>query len=404
MFSKRKKNSICLAKGFKSAAIASGLKKNKKPDLALIYSEVPAAACGMFTKNRFAAASVRISREHLKTKKSQAIVANSGNANCYTGKKGLMAARETVRLAAGLLGLRENLVLVASTGIIGKQLDFAKIKNSLPLLVSSLNSKNGAKVARAIMTTDTRAKELAVRINVGNKVVTLGATAKGAGMIAPDMACTERTRSTSLGVRPEPVEGRSRSATMLCFITTDASIQYFALKAALQEAVESSFNMISIDGCMSTNDSVIILANGLAKNNIINLNDGNFHKFKAALREICLGLAKMIVQDAEGASKFITIKISGAKTDLQAKKAALSIANSNLFKTAAYGQGQNWGRVIAAIGASGAQAKEGIKLYCSSFKKKDISVKANLRCGKGTATVYTSDLTPEYVRINAEYS
>ena len=382
------KNALSLPQGFSSSAIACGLKKNNQLDLALIYSEVPAASFGMFTKNRFAAAAVKVCREHLQAGRSQAIVVNSGNANCYTGKIGLSNARKTARLTAKLLGLKEKFVLVASTGIIGRQLDFAKIKNSLPFLTGSLSRNNPALVAEAIMTTDTKPKELAVRLKLGNKMITLGAVAKGAGMIAPDMACTERRRS----------------ATMLCFITTDGLIEHSALKAALQEAVESSFNMITVDGCMSTNDSVVILANGLAKNKIIRLKDSYFFKFKTALSQICLGLAKMIVRDAEGATKFITIKISGAKNTLQAKQAARAIANSNLFKTAAYGEGRNWGRIIAALGACGVEVNEQIKLRCSSFKQKDILVEADLQCGCGSATVYTSDLTPEYIRINAEYN
>ncbi len=374
------KNALCQAKGFEAAAMAAGLKKNNQFDLALIYTDVPAVSCGMFTKNRFAAAPVIICKEHLKAKQSQAIVVNSGNANCYTGVAGLKVAKETARVAAELLGIKNNAVLVSSTGIIGKLLDISKIAHAVPFLVKSLNTNGGQKVARAIMTTDTKPKEAVAKIKIGNSGVTIGAVAKGAGMIAPDMA------------------------TMLCFITTDAAIEYAALKEALRDAVDTSFNMITIDGCMSTNDSVIILANGMAKNTVIRLADAQFLKFKTALKEICLSLAKMIVQDAEGATKFITIEVSGAGNNAEAKKAALAIANSNLFKTAVYGQGQNWGRIIAAIGASGVKAKERIKLQYSSFKKKNIVVKADLGCGVGKATVYTSDLTPEYVRINAEYN
>lgn len=374
------KNALCRAKGFKAGAIACGLKKDNKLDLSLIFSDVPAVSCARFTKNRFAAAPVIVCKEHLRGKQSQAIVVNSGNANCYTGEAGLKAAKETARLAARLLGIKDNAVLVSSTGIIGRLLDVSKIARALPFLVKSLNKKNGKKVAYAIMTTDTRPKEDAARVKLGNSSVTIGGIAKGAGMVAPDMA------------------------TMLCFITTDAAVEYAALKEALGEAVETSFNMITIDGCMSTNDSVIILANGMAKNPVIRLGDANFLKFKIALKEICLNLAKMIVRDAEGASKFITIEVSGAQNNVQAKKAALSIANSNLFKAAVYGQGQNWGRIIAAIGASGVKAKERIKLEYSSFKKKNILVKADLGYGMAKAVVYTSDLTPEYVRINAEYN
>lgn len=382
------KNAICQPKGFKASAIACGLKKNKELDLALIYSEATAVACGMFTRNKFAAAPVKVCREHLKAKQSQAIVVNSGNANCWTGAKGLLAAQETTRLSAELLGLRQKSVLVASTGIIGKPIDFAKIKKALPILINSLAKNSKAQAARAIMTTDTRPKELMARIKMDDKIITLGAMAKGAGMLAPDMACIER----------------SRSATMLCFITTDALIQYSALKEALKEAVENSFNLLSVDGCMSTNDSVIALANGLAQNKLITSSGNNFPKFKAALKEICLGLAKMLVYDAEGASKFVAIKVSGAKDNCQARRAALAIANSNLFKTAVYGENPNWGRIVAAVGASGAEAKDDIVIACSSFKKKNISVKVDLKSGPGMATVYTSDLTPEYVRINASYN
>lgn len=377
---KEHKNSITLAKGFKSQAIAAGIKKSGGLDLALIYSEVPASAWGMFTRNRFAAAPVELCREQLKSKKAQAIVVNSGNANCYTGKPGMETARNTACLSAELLGIDKKMVLVASTGIIGRLLDFSKIKKALPSLVSSLDRDSGNKTAQSVMTTDTKPKALARELTIGGKKVIIGAIAKGAGMIAPDMA------------------------TMLCFITTDALIEYPALKEALRQAVENSFNMITIDGCMSTNDSVIILANGLAGNKKVCLGARDFSKFKTALSEMCLGLAKMIVRDAEGASKFITIQVSGAKDDPQAKRAALAVAHSNLFKTAVYGGGSNWGRIVAAVGASGVEARERIKIEGDSFKKKDIIVTIDLRVGRGKAVVYTSDLTPEYIRINAGYN
>ncbi|MDO8749131.1 MAG: bifunctional glutamate N-acetyltransferase/amino-acid acetyltransferase ArgJ [Candidatus Omnitrophota bacterium] len=377
---KEYKNAITLAKGFRSQAIEAGIKKSSGLDLALIYSDVPASACGMFTKNKFAAAPVELCREYLKSKKAQAIIVNSGNANCYTGKPGMETAKNTTCLSAELLGIDKKMVLVASTGIIGRPLDFSKIKKALPSLVGSLDRSSGNKTAQAIMTTDTKPKALARELEIGGKKVTIGAIAKGAGMIAPDMA------------------------TMLCFITTDVLIEYSALKEALKQAVEYSFNMITIDGCMSTNDSVIILANGLAENKKVCLGTRNFSKFKTALSEICLGLAKMIILDAEGASKFITIQVSGAKDNTQAKKAALAVANSNLFKTAVYGGGANWGRIVAAVGASGVEVREKIKIEGDSFRKKDIIVKIDLRLGRGKAVVYTSDLTPEYIRINAKYN
>ncbi len=374
------KNAICAPLGFLACAVEAGIRKNRRLDLGLIYSQAPAVACGMFTQNSFAAAPVVISKSHLETKKAQAIIVNSGNANCYTGKKGLATARKTAALIANLLRLRNSSVLVASTGVIGRDLDFQKIKLAAPGLIKGLSKANGSRVALAIMTTDTHPKELRTRINLCGKAVTIGAVAKGAGMIQPDMA------------------------TMLCFITTDCAIQYPALKAALKEAVVNSFNMITVDGCMSTNDSVLILANGLAANRPIALKSNDFHKFTIALKEICLGLARMIVRDAEGASKFITVRVSGGRNNNEARKAAFQIANSNLFKTALYGENPNWGRIIAAVGQSAVRVRDNLGIKFTSLKKTDIVVDVDLRVGRGKSVVYTSDLTPEYVRINAEYN
>jgi len=373
-------NAICQAKGFKASACACGLKKNNRLDLALIYSEVPALACGMFTKNKIIAHPVKICKERLKSRRTQAIVVNSGNANCYTGERGRAVAERTTALSAELLKIPRERVLISSTGIIGKVPDFAKIRSAIPGLVHSLNCKDGSRTAEAIMTTDTHPKEFLRRISIGGTIVTIGAIAKGVGMIAPNMA------------------------TMLCFITTDAAIEYTALKAALKEAVDKSFNMITIDGCMSTNDSVIIMANGLAKNKAIKRQDPDLARFSKALSEVCLNLARMIILDAEGATKFITIEVSGARNDQQAKQAALAIANSNLFKTAVYGENRNLGRVIAAVGASGVEVNEDASIQCSSLKNKFVKVRVDLKTGSGTARVYTSDLTPEYIRINAEYN
>lgn len=374
------KNAICSPCGFQAAGRAAGIKKSGGLDLALLYSQVPALACGVFTKNTFAAHPVVVCRKHLKGKKAQCIIVNSGNANCFTGKEGGEVVRKTVSLTASLLKIKENLVLPASTGIIGRQLDFTKIKDSLDILAHSLGVKNGDDFARAIMTTDTRPKELKTNFLINGKVVAIGAAAKGSGMIAPDMA------------------------TMLCFITTDARIEYNALKKALKEAVEESFNMISVDGCMSTNDSVIIMANGLAGNKAIRPQGRDFLKFSGRLKELCLELAKMIVRDGEGASKFIAISVSGARNNREAKRCALQIANSNLFKTAMYGQNSNMGRVVAAIGSAGLKLKDNIRVTHSPLTNKDIELKVNLMSGKGSAAVYTSDLTPEYIKINAGYN
>ena len=377
---KSEMNAICRAKGFKASARACGLKKNNRLDLAMIYSEVPAIACGMFTRNKIIAHPVKICKEHLKSRLAQVILVNSGNANCYTGEKGRAIAERTAGLCAELLKIQKKRVLISSTGIIGKVPDFAKISSAIPGLVKSLNDKDGSRAAEAIMTTDTHPKEWTRKVSIGGTTVTIGAMAKGVGMIAPNMA------------------------TMLCFITTDAAIEYPALKAALKEAVDKSFNMITIDGCMSTNDSVIIMANALAGNKKIKLRTGDFAKFSEALSQVCLNLARMIILDAEGATKFITIEVSGAMNNQQAKQAALAVANSNLFKTAVYGENRNLGRVIAAAGASGAQIKENAAVKCSSLKNKFVKVKVDLKIASGTARVYTSDLTPEYIKINAEYN
>ncbi len=377
---KEVKNAICAPEGFKASALSCGLKKKGGLDLGLIYSEVPANAAGVFTANKFPAAPVILSKKHLKNGRLQAIAANSGCANCFTGKRGMISAENTADFLSSLLKIKSELIAVASTGVIGKPLDFLKIKNSLPTLIDNLSVNAGDRFAQAIMTTDTKPKELKADIFVGGRRVIVAGVAKGAGMIAPDMA------------------------TMLCFITTDALILPVALKKALKAAVNESFNLISIDGCMSTNDSVIILANGIAENKIIAEGSADYYKFFRALKEICLGLAKMIIRDAEGATKFITIKVFGAKDSSQAKKAALQIANSNLFKTAVYGENPNIGRVVAAIGASGVQVGNNLRLICSSLKKKDIEIKVSLMVGAGQATVYTSDLTPEYIRINARYN
>jgi glutamate N-acetyltransferase/amino-acid N-acetyltransferase len=368
--------------GFKASALSCGIKKRGKLDLALIFSEVPARAAGVFTNNKLPAAPVKVAKEHLKKSNTvQAIIANSGNANSFTGNGGVEDAKKEALYLSKVLGIKAEAVLVASTGIIGKRLELEKIKNAVPSLVRNL-SKNGiAKAARAIMTTDTFAKISSNEFSAGGGRVVITGMTKGAGMIAPDMA------------------------TMLCFIMTDANITQRALRSALKEAVDKSFNCITVDGCMSTNDTVLILANGRAANFLIDAGSKACEKFSDALSAVCLNLAKMMVKDAEGISKFIEIEVKGARNDAQAKRAALAIANSNLFKTALYGENPNWGRVVAAIGASGIDVLEGsLKIRFSSLAKKDIFVDVNLNIGKGRAVVYTSDLTPEYIKINAEYN
>jgi len=367
--------------GFKANGVPCGLKRSGKPDLALFFSEKPAKAACVFTTNSILAAPVVLSKASLKTNKSfQAIIVNSGNANCFNGKAGLKDASDTARVLAKVLGLKKNSVLVASTGIIGKRLAVNKIKSGIPGLVKGLSSNGIGKAARAIMTTDTFAKEFSVKFNLGSKVITICGIAKGAGMIAPNMA------------------------TLLSFVFTDANISQGALNKALKTSVAGSFNSITVDGCMSTNDSVMLLANAKASNALI-CGGENLDKFSEALSAVCLELAKMIVRDAEGASKFIKISVKSAKNQKSAMAVALNIANSNLFKTAVYGENPNFGRIASSAGASGVGIKEeDLKIKVSSLKKKDIAVVVTLNQGKAQAVVYTSDLTPEYIKINAEYN
>jgi glutamate N-acetyltransferase/amino-acid N-acetyltransferase len=368
--------------GFQASGIAAGIKRSGKLDLALFYSDIPAKASCLFTTNKIQAAPIRIDKIHLKkSKEHRTIIANSGNANCFTGEAGLRDAAETAKDLAKALNFKKENILVTSTGIIGRRLPLLKIKKAIPALVKGLSRQGIDKAKRAIMTTDTFVKEITLKFNLGNRVITICGIAKGAGMIAPDLA------------------------TMLCFILTDANITQKALNKALRICVDDSFNCITVDGCMSTNDSIMLLANGAAKNTLVDNWGEHFNIFVKALGIVCLELAKMIIKDAEGASKFIQIEVAKAKSFAQAKQIALSIANSNLFKTAMYGQNPNFGRIIAAVGASGLEVrKKELKIKVSPLNKKEINVNVFLGQGSADATIYTCDLTPEYIRINAEYN
>jgi len=367
--------------GFKANGISCGLKKSGKLDLALLYSEYPAVASAKFTTNSIIAAPLIVCKKHLKAaKKFQAVLVNSGNANCFTGSTGIKDAQISAGYVADKLKIIKNSVLVNSTGIIGKRLDITKIKRGIPKLVSGLSVSGIHKAVLAIMTTDTFSKEISLSLNLGGKPVHLCAIAKGAGMIAPNMA------------------------TMLCFIMTDAVIGKQVLDKALGAVVDKSFNCISVDGCMSTNDTVLVLANGAAGNRIIS-GGKDLSDFSKALEFVCLELAKMIVLDAEGATKFIQIDVNQAKNWQEAKKAALSIANSALFKTAVFGENPNFGRVAAAVGSSGIGIKEGqLKIKLGSLKGKFVKLQVGLSSGKARCRVFTSDLTPEYIKINAAYN
>lgn len=392
--------------GFRASGIYCGLKKavfglsSQPKDLGLIYSEVPAISAGVFTTNKIKAAPVIISQRHLKQTFSRAVIVNSGNANCCMGKKGLTDAFTMAQTAARALRIKSNQVLVASTGVIGQPMPIQKIVTHVSRLVSLLSKDKSNNFVRSIMTTDQFPKQIAVQINVAGKKVTIGAVAKGAGMINPHMA------------------------TMLCFITTDCAITKPILKEALKISMDNSFNAITVDGDMSTNDTVLILANGLAKNKVIDAKDENFNKFVKALTVITSSLAKMIVKDGEGATKFIRVIVKKAKTKQAAQKIAKQIANSNLVKTTLYGSDPNWGRIAAACGAAGVNFNPGkLDIYLGSYKvlnqgqpvnlnnqslkdickRKEVDITINLNNGDKEATVLTCDLTLDYIKINAHY-
>jgi glutamate N-acetyltransferase/amino-acid N-acetyltransferase len=368
--------------GFKANAIYAGIKRSKKLDLGLIFSKENCKAAALFTVNRFAAAPVVVSKNLLKSHNSfHGVIVNSGNANCFTGKNGISNAKIMSEKAAANLCVKPKDIFVASTGIIGKPLAIKKIVKAIPELAQGLSYLGIKKFSQAIMTTDKFKKEITLKTNIGGKQITICGVAKGAGMIFPNMA------------------------TMLCFILTDVNIEKKYLENTLEMAVVDSFNSISVDACQSTNDTVLILTNGLAKNKILNSKSQDYSKFLNALKFVCLELAKMIVKDGEGATKIIQIDVSTAKSKDEAKKLGFIVANSNLFKTAMYGADPNFGRVVQAVGASGLDVKEkDLKINFSPLNKKEVKIRISLGRGKYSATVYTSDLTPEYIRINSKYN
>ncbi len=376
------KGGVTAPQGFVANGISAGIKRSGKADLGLIVSQVPAVTAGVFTVNSIKAAPLVVSMKHIKKGIGRAVLVNSGNANCYTGAVGLKAAQDSTVLIAKLLNIKPTDVVVTSTGIIGKPLPYNKIVDAAPALVKGLTDKGGIKFARAIMTTDLKLKEIAVQVKVGGKTVTVGACGKGSGMVEPNMA------------------------TMLGFITTDAAISLKMLKLALKKATDKSFNSITVDGCMSTNDMVTVQASGLAGNKKIMQENADFKKFYEALEYVSIYLAKQIVLDGEGATKFITVNVKGAGNDVQATKIAKAIANSALVKTAAFGSNPNWGRVGAAVGSLGIKGidENTMKISFSPFDKKEIAITVELNLGKAFATVFTCDFSYEYVKINGEYN
>ena len=422
--------SITAPQGFLAAGVfcdikrlgtGKGSNKGQKRDLALILSEVPAVAAGMFTTSQVCAAPVKVCVPRVEKGKAQAIVVNSGNANACTGAQGTRDALGMAGETARLLRLPAEQVLVASTGRIGVTLPMANVKRGIAMAAGLLSgSRESARQAvEAIMTSDTRPKEIAVEISIGGRPVRIGGICKGAGMIQPGMSAT--------GARPAAVPGSGLHATMLGFITTDANIEAGALKSALAEAVANSFNRITVDGDMSTNDTVLVLANGMAGNAKIKARGATFERFQSALNHVCSELAKMIVRDGEGATRFVTVRVSGAKTFADADAAARAVANSSLVRTSWFGGDPNWGRILAALGYSSARivenrvdlgysgpgggkvlgalkngqpTKTSFAALCKLVAKKEFDLHINLNLGKARAVIHASDLTEEYVAFN----
>lgn len=390
---------VTAARGFLAAGVRCEIKQ-KGPDLAAIYSETECSVAGVFTTNAFKAASVLVNIERLKQGKARAVVANSGNANACTGEKGLADAQRVCRLTAGLLNVPQEQVFSASTGIIGVPLPMDKIEAGIKDAVASLSPDGGEAASLAVMTTDTVPKRLAYEIDMGGKTVRVGGMCKGAGMICPNMA------------------------TMLCFITTDAAISPALLQKSLSSNVETTFNSLTVDGDMSTNDSVIALANGASGCNEIREGSSEYDSFDRALAAVCLDLATACARDGEGATKYVEVRVVNAASYSDAKSAAMTIANSALVKTAIFGQDPNWGRVLCAAGRSEAKVvPERTSLYFGDVKivengepikldagaarqpmlEKELTITVDLGLGIESATAFTCDFSYDYVKINAEY-
>ncbi|MBQ1335517.1 MAG: bifunctional glutamate N-acetyltransferase/amino-acid acetyltransferase ArgJ [Selenomonadaceae bacterium] len=401
MFSdKNAKAGVAFPQGFKAAGVKAGIKKSGNLDVAVIYTEREAAVAGVFTQNAVAAAPVYVSKDAVKTGMVHAVVANAGCANACTGEQGMKDARGMAAITAKELGCDASDVIVASTGVIGVHLPMDKMEAGIKKAVSELSETGSQNAGNAIITTDTYSKACATEVEIGGKKVRFGAIAKGSGMIQPNMA------------------------TMLCFITTDASIDSALLQEALSEITEVSFNMISVDGDMSTNDMVVVLANGAAGNAKITEKNEDYAKFYDTLLSICQGLSQRIAADGEGATKFLTIHVTGAKSFADAKTIGMSVAKSPLVKTAFFGQDPNWGRVICAVGYAGVPMDPektvvkfgGIPVYAHGvgaefdedalrkvMAEHDIVIDIDMGAGKEEATVWSCDFSYEYVKINGEY-
>ena len=404
----------------KRLGTGKGSNKGPKRDLALIVSEVPATVAGMFTTNQICAAPVKVCAERVQAGTAQAIVVNSGNANACTGKQGMKDARAMTALVAKQLHIPDEHILVGSTGRIGVTLPMANVREGIFAAAQLLGNEVECadEAVEAIMTSDTRPKQIAIEFKLGGKPVRIGGMCKGAGMIQPGMSAT--------GARPAALP-QGLHATMLCFITTDAAIEAKALHACLQEAVANSFNRITVDGDMSTNDTVLVLANGLAGNAEVRSQKSGVKTFQAALNHVTLELAKMIVRDGEGVHRVVTVRVAGAKTIQEADAAARAVANSALVKTSWHGGDPNWGRIIDALGYSaatvvedrvdigysapgsrkilwslkrGQPTKATFKELCTAAAPKEFDLHIRLNLGKADALMYAADLTEAYVDYN----
>ena len=392
---------VTAPQGFEAAGIHCGIKKPGILDLALLVSRVTGPIAGVFTKNRVVAAPVILDRRHLRQHRGRAIIVNSGNANACTGTQGLIAAKAMASAVAQGLSIPTSQVFVGSTGVIGRVLPIDRVKKGIPTLIAHLSQKGGRRAAQAILTTDLRPKTIAVQARIGGRVVTIGGMAKGSGMIHPNMA------------------------TMLAYLTTDAAIVPEALQRALKFAVDQSFNCITVDGDTSTNDTVLCLANGLAKNAPIRHGMAHYRQFERLLTTASQALALAICRDGEGVTKVVKIVVDGATTVSAAKRVATTVATSNLVKTALFGEDANWGRVMGAIGRSGVpidpnkltlrfdkvlMVKRGMGMglvaerkIAQVFKRREFTIAVHLGQGQSRAHMWTTDLSYDYVRINASY-
>ena len=393
---------ITAVSGVRAAGVHAGIKKAAgAKDVALIVTDAPATAAGVFTKNSVTAAPVWVCREHLTDGQAQAVIVNSGNANACTGEVGMANAQRMAAATAEQLGIDADLVLVSSTGVIGQQLPMDKIENGIQTAASALSTEGGSDAAEAIMTTDTHPKSVAVEIEIDGTPVRIGGIAKGAGMIAPNMA------------------------TMLSYLTTDAEINAETLQAALNRVVDDTYNLLTVDTDSSTNDTVLILATGRAGNAEIVTADGeNYEAFCEGLLFVCTELVKMLARDGEGATKLVEVVVKHAKNRSDAEKAARAVAESPLVKTAVFANDANWGRIMMAIGKSGAEfdpyqvdvwladyqlVKDGMDAGYNEdeatalFAQDPVRITIDLRAGDAAVTMWTCDYSYDYIRINADY-